>query len=272
MNRYLARMPSCEQSLESAFGLKKAIVMTSFDEPDSEYAKDDLATCAAKCVSDYLKGSFVMGITCSRTVTRVVHKLTRMHECDLQVVQTIGSTLNKDMTTELVNFIAQTYRGTAHFLNTPLYLDDLYVKETLLKDPTVKEAYNLMKRCNLVLMSIGKFDVGGNMPSWNGYMTAHHREEMARLGAVGSVCAQFFDIDGNQLACDWNRKCITIPWDDLKRADMRVAIASGKSKVASILGALRGNLVDVLITDTITAASVLEYQRQLTGAQETPAQ
>ena len=262
VNRYLSRMRNYEKKLEALPGLKKAIVMTNFDDADGETAKDDLAACAAAYVSGEIKDAYVLGITCSRTVTRVVHKLTREHTCNLQVVQTIGSTTNRDMSGELTNAIAQTYGGTAHFLNAPLYVDDVYVKEALLRDPSIMEASKLMKHCNLLLMGVGKFDAsGGDMPSWSGYMTPRHREEMGRLGAVGSLCAQFFDINGNLLDCDWNQKCITIPWDDMKCADLRVAIASGKTRVPSIMGALRTGIVDVLITDTVTAACLLEAQQ-----------
>lgn len=263
IKRFLARMPSFERKIESLFGLKQAMVMTNFDESDDEDAQDGLFNYAAMYVSSQLKGSYVLGITGSETVTRVVHKLTKIHACDLEVVQTIGATISKYMSGELVNFIAQTYGGTAHFLNTPLYVDDIYVKEMLLRDPAVMKALHLMKHCNLILMGIGKFNVDGDMPNWYGYMTSEHREEMESLGAVGSICAQFFDINGNLLSCDWNQKCITIPWEDIKRADLRVAIAAGKSKVSSILGALRGKLVDVLITDTTTAAQVIEQEKIL---------
>ena len=263
VKRYLARMPSYERKMESLFGLKEAIVMNPFDEEDPDDAKAGLANFAAAYVSSQIKGRYVLGITGSDTVTRVVHKLKKVHDCELKVVQTIGATINKDMSSELVNFIAHTYGGKAYFLHTPLYVEDMYVKEALLRDPAIVEASRLMKRCNLLLMGIGKFDVKGDMPSWWGYMTPRHREEMNRLGVVGSLCAQFFDINGNLVDCDWNKKCITIPWEDMKLAKLRVAIESGGSKVFSILGALRGRLVDVLITDAVTAARVMEEQQKM---------
>lgn len=261
VKRVLARMPGFEQKLKASFGLKQAIVMTNFDEWEEEDSRDGLADYAAKYVSGQLKGPFVLGITGSQAVTRVVHKLRKIHPCELRVVQTIGATISKYMSGELVNSIAQTYGGKAYFLNTPLYVEDLYVKEMLLKDPAVTEASRLMAHCNLILMGIGSFDVRGNMPNWYGYMTPTHREEMARIGAVGSICAQFYDVNGHLLDCEWNQKCMTIPWEDIKKADSRVAITAGKSKVLPILGALRGNLLDVLITDTTTAAQVLEQDK-----------
>lgn len=271
VKRYLARVESYERKLHSLFNLKQAIVMTSLDKEDVEDAEDGLANYAAMYVSNLIKGAFVLGITGSHTVTNVVHRLKRMHSCNLKVVQTIGATISTDMSSDLAGFLANTYDGTAYFLNTPVYVDDLYVKETLLHDPAVREAMDLMTHCNLLLMGIGKFDIGGDMPHWSGYMTARHREEMARLGAVGSLCAQFFDINGKLLNSDWNQKCIAIPWEDIQKADLRIGVVSGASKALSILGALRGGLLDVLFIDNITAARVIEEQQRLLKAGQSPA-
>lgn len=263
VNRYLSRITRYERQLESIFGLKKAIVMTNFDGADDDVIRDDLAKCAAAYVSENIRNDCTIGITCSRTVRRVVHKMHKMYPCNLKVVQTIGSMLDENVANDLISFITHTFGGEAYFLNAPLYVNDLYVKEALLKDPVLDKALGLMKHCNVLLSSLGRFDVSGDMPNWSGYMTARHREEMSYLGAVGSLCARFFDINGNLLDCDWNRKCIAIPWEDMRAADLHVAVVSGLSKIYPILGALRGKLVDVLITDAMTASYVIEEQARI---------
>lgn len=264
VKRYLSRMPSYERKLEETFGLKTAIVLNNYGD-DRENSDEALVNYAAMYISGKLKGERVLGITGSHLVTKTVHKLKKVHECNLKVVQTIGATINHDISGDLVNYIAQTYDGKAYFLNTPVYVDDLYAKEVLLRDPAVTETFSLFKRCDLLLMGIGRFDLHGDMPLWFGYMTERHRQEMESKGAVGSICALFYDINGQLLDSEWNRKCITIPWHDIANASQRIAIARGQSKVKSILGALRGHLTDVLVTDMTTAAAVLEMQSVLSA-------
>jgi len=263
VKHYLSRVHSYENELKEKFGISNPIVLTSFEGDRTSNAIEGLTNYAALYISDKLKGDCVFGITGSHNVTGTVHMLRKQHDCNLKVVQTIGASINQDMSAELVDFLANTFDGKAYFLNTPVYVDDLGVKDELMKDASVAEALALMKKCDLMLMSIGTFDVNGNMPIWWGYMTEQHRIELEQLGAGGSICAQFFDINGNWLDCDWNRKCISIPWEYLKVAEEKIAIAHGPSKVSGILGALRGKLIDVLITDTITAAAVLEKQDKL---------
>ena len=270
VKHYLSRVASYENALKSKFNIRMPVVLTSFEGDRSSNANEGLNNYAAVYISEKLKGNFVFGITGSHNVTRAVHQLKKRHDCNLKVVQTIGASINQDMSADLVDFLAQTFDGKAYFLNTPVYVADLDVKAQLMRDPGVLDALCLMKKCDLILMSIGTFDVNGDMPNWWGYMTEQHRIELDRLGAVGSICAQFFDKDGNWLDCEWNRKCISIPWEDMKAAGERVVIVHGPHKVRGILGALRGGLINVLITDTITAAAVLDLQDKWEHAARQP--
>ena len=261
VKHYVSRVPSFENRLQQEFGIRHPVVLTSFEGEHNEVdVNEALNNYAALYISDKLKGNCVFGITGSHNVTQAVHMLRNRHDCSLKVVQTIGASINKDMSAELVDFLAKTFGGKAYLLNTPVYVDDLNVKKQLLRDPSVTETVHLMKHCDIILMSIGTFDVNGDMPNWWGYMTDQHRFELAAKGAVGSMCAMFFDKDGKWLDCDWNRKCITIPWEDLQKIKERVVIARGRSKINGILGALHGGLMDVWITDTLTAAAVLEAE------------
>lgn len=265
VKHYLSRVHSYENELKRQFGISNPIVLTSFEGERTSNAMEGLTNYAALYISERLKGDCVFGITGSHNVTRTVHMLRKQHDCNLKIVQTIGASINQDMSAELVEFLANTFGGKAYFLNTPVYVDNLAVKAQLMREPAVADAIYLMKKCDLMLMSIGTFDVKGNMPNWWGYMTEQHRHELQKKGAVGSLCAQFYDLNGSWIDCEWNRKCVSIPWEYLANGRERIVIAHGPSKVRGMLGALRGKLIDVLITDTITAAAVLELQDKITG-------
>ncbi len=259
VKRYLDRMPSLEQKMQSVFGLKEAVVLTN-GEADAEETMEGLTNYAALLVVDLLRDGCTIGITGGETVRRTVRKLPKAACANIHVVQVIGASANQYIpgeARELVNHISTLQSGNGHYLNMPLYIDDLYAKEILLKDPTVRDVFNYMKDLDIVLTGIGSFDTGGVMPTWFGYMTQKHREELERLGAAGSICAQYFDKDGVILDCEWNRKCVAISMEDLKRTKLTVAVATGESKINSILGALRGHYVDILITDANTASRVI---------------
>ncbi|MDO4548559.1 MAG: sugar-binding domain-containing protein [Clostridia bacterium] len=269
VKRFVNRLPNIENVLFEKFPQTRCIVLTSFDDARGEESTIDAITnFAAMYVSDRVKGECVIGITGGGTISRVAGKLQKIHPCRAQVVQLIGASTNTYVAGDLryqINHVSKVYEAEGHFLNTPLYIDDLYAKEILLRDPTIESVFSLMKKCDLVLTGIGIFDVSGDMPDWYGYINDAHREELRRLGAVGSLCAQYFDREGRLLDCEWNRKCIAMPWRDMKSARETIAIAAGERKAAPILAALRGQLADIIITDANTAARVIELNRQIDG-------
>lgn len=71
--------------------------------------------------------------------------------------------------------------------------------------------------------------------------------------------ALFFGIDGTIIDHPINRRVVGIQLEELVDFNgLVVGMAGGSSKIRPILGALRGGYLDVLITDDVTAASVLE--------------
>ncbi|RPH59298.1 MAG: hypothetical protein EHM81_08500, partial [Chloroflexi bacterium] len=67
-----------------------------------------------------------------------------------------------------------------------------------------------------------------------------------------------FDLQGKFVCEDFYRRLVTIRYEDLLRLPVRIGVAGGPGKIAPILGALRGGLINVLVTDSITARKVLE--------------
>jgi len=82
--------------------------------------------------------------------------------------------------------------------------------------------------------------------------------ELEQRGAVGDLCGRFFDAQGQQSLVESG--VIGISLEQLKALDHVVGVAGGEEKVAAILGALRGEYLNVLVTDTVTARAVLEAQ------------
>jgi DNA-binding transcriptional regulator LsrR (DeoR family) len=76
-------------------------------------------------------------------------------------------------------------------------------------------------------------------------------------GAAGHVCLRFYNAVGEEMK---NPLCATvfgIELAHLKSIPSVVGIAGGKRKHQAILGALRGEWVDVLITDQFSAEAIL---------------
>ena len=64
---------------------------------------------------------------------------------------------------------------------------------------------------------------------------------------------------GQPVESDVNARVIGITLEQLTQVKRVVGVAGGAEKIQAILGALRGGLIDVLITDSLTAAQLLEF-------------
>ena len=83
-------------------------------------------------------------------------------------------------------------------------------------------------------------------------------QELKRNGAVGFICAQAFDKNGNSIDSDFNRKVIGISPDDLKSNKMVVVVLEGEQRAQALLAALRGGYPKVLITDQKCVSKMLQ--------------
>ena len=81
---------------------------------------------------------------------------------------------------------------------------------------------------------------------------------LKEAGAVGAICGRFFNDQGKQCWQALANRTIGLSLIELKKIKHKILIAVGKEKLQAIIGALKGNLVDVLIVDMETAQRLLD--------------
>jgi DNA-binding transcriptional regulator LsrR (DeoR family) len=84
--------------------------------------------------------------------------------------------------------------------------------------------------------------------------------ELRRRGAVGDAFCQFLDEDGKVLAGFGNRT-IGMEVEQIGAVPLRIGVAGGADKLMAIRAALRGGLVNALVTDAPTAEALLQPER-----------
>ena len=262
------RVPSVEKVFRKSFGLKDAVIFTNFEGDTYDQTLDAATDFASIYVSNLLKGHMRIGVASGNAADRTNRKIRPIHNCQLDVVQLIGTISNSQQaieSREIINNLATTFHGTGYYLNTPIYMDNAFARSQLLMDPNVREVTELMNKCDLIITGLGGIDVNRlkTAEMIREYQTEAQAKELQEKGAVGCVCMLYYDINGNYVDCEWNEKCICMSMDDVKKNPMTVAVAVGDYKVSSILGALRGGIPNVLITDVTTATKVLMKNEEL---------
>ena len=254
-----ARHSRLEARLRATFGLRDARVLRAGDRP-AEAVLDGIGALTARYLQGAIRDGMVLGVSYGRSIAATIRHLTPDRPVDLVVVQLLGALGTDNPLIEGANLtrnLAAKYGATYRYLYAPLVVEDARTRDLITQEPLVQDVLAVGRQADLVLIGIGA--LGDEAPSliWRGYLSAADLARLQRAGAVGNMCAQFFDDHGRLLDVDLNRRSISIGLDGLSGIGLVVAAAGGRRKAPAILGALRGGHVDVLVSDDAVVEEVL---------------
>ncbi len=251
-----------ERRLEEAYGLKEALVVTSSGR-DSPTVTSQLGPIAAACLTRCLQGSEVVALSWGTAVLAVVNALPPMDLPNVRVVQFLGGLGELEAEThgaELARRMAQALGAKPRLIHAPGIVKDRIVRDALVTDPQVVDTLALAGRADVALVGIGVFVPGSTLLAGNTLT----REEICDLklhGVVGDIALQFFDADGHRVDHPINDRIVGTDIERIKAIPRVIGVAGGLEKLPAIQAALRGGLVNVLVTDDQTAARLLNQAR-----------
>ena len=250
-----------EARLKDEFGLKDAIV--SPVRPDTETQRAAVARSAARYLERRLRDGDVVAVSHGRDTGEVPRFFRPAGDLDVAFVSAMGGSPRVDTPTnpnEICRALAEKCGGRAESLYAPAYVEDGAVRDRLLEQEAVAATLEIAAAANVALVGIGGTDDDCTMVR-SGCLSL---DEIARLrdqGAVGDVLGHYFDVHGGLISAPHGDRVIALSMGDLRRVGTVVAVAGEPEKTVAILGALRGQIVDVLIVDESNARSVLELVR-----------
>jgi DNA-binding transcriptional regulator LsrR (DeoR family) len=143
-----------------------------------------------------------------------------------------------------------------HFpMTLPVYLASPEERALMRRQSLLRSTLALADTADVAFVGIGQMD--DKAPLFLDRFLS--REELASeqaAGAIGEICGWIFDRDGQLLAAGANTRTASAPIPDRARTTV-IALAKGRSKRPAIAAALRGGLVNGLITDEATAEALL---------------
>jgi deoxyribonucleoside regulator len=124
----------------------------------------------------------------------------------------------------------------------------------------VRQVFDLASQAHIAFFGIGTI-AADTLWGRAGLLTAGVVAELDSLGAVGDIMSRYFDRSGQLVNSSLCQRVVGLPIPQLLRIERRVGVAGGREKLAAIQGALRGSYVNVLITDHLTARSLVENHK-----------
>lgn len=250
-----------EQNLIEAFNLRGASVVV--EQPNrTDGLLGNLAKAGSWLLRDYLTPDVSIGIGLGSAVREVIDALDFPARPAGGIVQLTGSLGSHNRTMDghdLVLRAAAKMGGDTFFLNAPFILESTDLALALRRNQSVRETLNKARDCSVALVGIGTMGHEHDTLLSGGYIEQADMEYLESEGAVGNVCGLHFTIDGEPTAPDYEERLITVRKEDLCSIPDRIGIAGGLEKIHAILGALRSRMVNILVTDYLTAEQLLAH-------------
>jgi len=245
-----------ERSLRQAFGLLDARVVESPASP--QRLRADLGQAAAAYLSRTMKPNMLVGLGMGRTLAEIPQHLKPMTgTCHfIEMVGGIARGLSFD-SYKVSSLLADRCGGEVEHLYTPLIVETASARQAFLSDRQIWSVLERAATSDVALVSVGTVDLDSFLFQ-AGYVDEAGIATLVERGAVGDVIGHFFDIEGRPVSCPTDDRMIGLSLSELSRIPKVVCVAGGLGKVQSIIGALRGRYVNILITDADTAQALLD--------------
>lgn len=254
--------PELEEALESLFELKQAVVVDSVSESEEQIARD-LGSAAAFLLESFIRADQIIGI--SSWSGALLEMINNMHPTQngkgtkvVQILGGLGNPAAQMHATYLAQRLAALIGGISVLLPAPGITTSSEARRVFMREPYVRDAFKLFDQLDIVLVGIGGLDPSRPLLKSGNVFSANERASLAVKGAIGDICLQYFNSQGELIHTPLNDRVIGIKPQQLKRAKHVIGIAGGKRKIDAIRGALAGRWINVLVTDRTTAKAIID--------------
>ncbi|HEX7556583.1 MAG TPA: sugar-binding transcriptional regulator [Leptolinea sp.] len=252
------RTDRLEHEMETVYGLDEAIVISSESMGDQKSNLRGLGAAAAECLVRGIQGDETIAITWGHSILAVVDALPAANWPNVQIVQTLGGLSQPDSKInagDLARRTAQTLGANLTLLSSPGIVESKSIRDALMNDPQIKRTLSLAAKANIALIGIG-------VPNSTTFSLAAvlKEKDIQRLisrGIVGDIGLQFYNENCVQVADELHDYVIGLSLAQYKAIPRVIAVAGGIEKVHAIKAALKGKIINVLVTDEITAIELL---------------
>jgi len=247
-----------ETKLERLFGLYEAIVVETHAGDSQENIIRDLGIAAAGYLERSVGSTTTIGISWGSTLHGMVAALHSNRLPKTKVVQIIGGLGQPEAevhATDLCHRLARSLGSQLTLLPAPGIVSTEQACDVLLADLFIQRAMSLFDHLDIAFVGIGTPTPESLLGS---ILSCTELDALLQNGAVGDIALRFFDIQGQPVQSEIDQRVIGITFAQLKRTRRVVGISGGVEKFQSVLGALRGKLINVLITDSVNAEKLLQ--------------
>ena len=160
-----------------------------------------------------------------------------------------------DSSIEVVRDVARVAGGPAYFFYAPMAVPDAATAQALRRQPEVAQAFSRIGSVTRAVAGVGAwtpeqstlYDATGEA----------ERRALARHGVCAEISGVLVDSDGAPVASALTERMIGITAEQMRAVPEVIAIVYGTAKVDAVLAAVRGGMVNSLVTHSTLAEALV---------------
>jgi DNA-binding transcriptional regulator LsrR (DeoR family) len=251
-----------EKQLEGRFGLKEVYIVDS--SPDDDEVRNSLGRAGMSFLKRVVKDKDIVGFAWGRTMAAIVDNasIEKITMNKVKLIPLVGGPENvasQYHVNSIITKLADEFKETSYCLYAPAICQTAEIKDSVIQNINYKKIAEMWEKLNVAFVGIGAPVKNSNVV-WMGDFGDESIEELAKAGVVGEICSVFYDINGQVVETSLSDKTIAINLEKLRSINYSIGVAASTEKVKAIYGALKGGLINVLITDEATAKALAEYK------------
>jgi len=149
------------------------------------------------------------------------------------------------------------FNANLHLIPAPLLASSLEMAKAIREESSVNDIFRMATIANFTVLGIGGLHEKSTIFK-TGTLNQNDMIYLKMKGAVGDILSHFIDINGDLVENPIEDRLIGISLDTLKTFNNVIGVAAGETKVDAIKAVLKGQYLNVLITDASTAEKLLE--------------
>ncbi len=228
-------------------------------DPESDSVFLGVAERAAAFLEHKLKvpEPLVVALGTGRTLRAAVERMERMTVPQHRLVSLVGHISMRGSASfyDVLAHLSNLTHAPHYPMPLPVVVPSRSQRDQLMQLEPVGRVLELGAAADITLIGIGQMDESAPL-FVDGFISREELAEIRRLGAVGEVTGWAYDASGEIIAGGFNERLTSVP-RIVPPEQLVVAVAQGTGKVLPMHAALRGRIVNGLITNETTARSLL---------------
>ncbi|MFK9091812.1 sugar-binding transcriptional regulator [Bacillus salipaludis] len=253
----LHQFSQLERKVERLYNLREVVCIESVGQDSS---KKQLGEAVSEFLQRVIKDGQIIGFSSGTTLYEVAKAMNSPQLFpNVTIVPLVGGVGNERVdihSNSIVAKIGAAIQAHSELLHLPVMVDTKEAKDVLMRQPTIKNTFDLAEKSDIAVVGIGGRPEHSTMVQ--SYLGSEFQTISEDTEIVGDICYNFINKFGKPAANQWNKRVIAIELEKLKRIPLVIGVAAGLEKVEAIKAALEGHLVHVLITDEVTANALVE--------------